>query len=397
MYFVLAKKVKTSTGRRIVQREKTTRDAQRVLQELIYEGVTSTKAVLNGRSLFTKITTARYNHMKSMPATVYISEFEKLVEQYNDQQQDSSCRIGGMMLKNLLQNAFSGVPFLRDVANREQEMAVRGFTMLGYHDYKYLLENAAAIYDEKFAQNRSVNLHDTLYEHDIDDDDRELSINVMKGKLVGSSMNKETWNSIGKENQTVWDQLDDRAKKTILQYAYERAQKKANVAKVNQTVVHEESKDETLDVDDGEVQATEISDEEFQIMNTEINDVMKARKEAHPGDVRRMMGKKKAQVKFTKILEDELSESEIPSYEEDNLNDLVNQYWKDDEDFQRGDLFTPWISLARKHMSREWRMEAGRIASPARDRPTLEVANVGHQGWSTFRSSKVHPWSDGVR
>ena len=39
-----------------------------------------------------------------------------------------------------------------------------------------------------------------------------------------------------------------------------------------------------------------LLDEDFKIMNTEIKDVIKqqARKEAHPGDTRRLMGKKTA-------------------------------------------------------------------------------------------------------
>lgn len=161
LYFVLAKKVKTTTGKRIVQREKNTRNAQVVLHNLIYEGMNSTKAILTGRHLFTKITTSRYDPSKSMTAVNYISTFERLVETYNDQQQDVDCQIHGMMLKNLLQNAFSQVPYLRDVASREQEMAVRGFGMFDYESYKNLLESAATVYDEtKVNRTRSVNFLD---------------------------------------------------------------------------------------------------------------------------------------------------------------------------------------------------------------------------------------------
>ena len=347
LYFVLAKKVKTATGKRIVQREKTTRNAQKVLHELIHEGMNSTKAVLTGRNLFTKITTSIYDPSKSMTAVHYISNFEKLVEAYNDQQQDPDCMIRGMMLKNLLQNAFSGIPYLRDVAAREQEMAVRGFPMFDYEAYKALLESAATVYDEtKVSRSRSVNVVDAHEENA--DETNETSINVMKGKVPGSTMNKETWTSIDKNDQAIWDQLQDATKKKVLQYASDRARKKATTGKVNQTSVVEpttETSDEANDEQD-----LNISDDEFKIMKTEINDVIgKARKEAHPADVRRMMGKKNAQVKFTKIVDGGSNaqvkftkivdgESDDDSDDSGDLSEILDQYWySDDEDFHRGD------------------------------------------------------------
>ena len=126
MFFVLATKVRTSTGRMIVQREKRTRNAQLVLHNFALEGVSSTKAVLTGRNLFTKITTAVYNPSGSTTAVEFISNFESNVITYNDQQSDPNCQLHGMLLKNLLQNAFAHVAILRDVAAREQEMIVRG-------------------------------------------------------------------------------------------------------------------------------------------------------------------------------------------------------------------------------------------------------------------------------
>ena len=342
MYFVLSKKVRTSTGRRIVQREKHTRNAQVVLYHLINEGTTSTKAVLTGRLLFTKITTARYDPSKPTTAVDFISGFEKDIETYNDQQQDPTCMIGGMMLKNLLQNAFSQVPYLRDVATREKEMAIRGYSMFDYEEYKTLLESASTVYDEtKLSRARtSINFVDTHTEPPEDDQDTdemnpEFSVNVTKGKIPGSSMNKETWNSIEKDDQAIWDQLQDSTKKKILQYACDRAQKKPTTGRINHTSISEDHAEDNTDAEDN--QDHHISEEEFTIMKTEIDDVInKARKEAHPADVRRMMGKKKtAQVKFTTILEDDDEET---SYEDDELDYLLNQYWDDDEeDFHRGD------------------------------------------------------------
>jgi hypothetical protein len=72
-------------------------------------------------------------------------------------------------------------------------------------------------------------------------------------------------------------------------------------------------------------------------MNTEIKDVIKqARKEAHPGDTRRLMGKKKtAQVKFATIVE----KGDDSSYDSEALDALIEEYWDDTDatDFHRGD------------------------------------------------------------
>jgi hypothetical protein len=286
-----------------------------------------------------KITTSTYDPSKSMTATVFLSEFEKLVEMYNEQQTEDECRLGGMMLKNLLQNAFSKVAYLRDVANREQEMAVRGFPMFTYETYKQLLSSAATIYDEtKVSRTRSVNFVDSLDDTEEgtpvqEMSDHELFVNVLKGKTPGSTMNKETWNSIDKNDQAIWDKLGDGTKKKILQYAYDRAQKRVTNAKVNKTSISEEPTDDANDVPAD--QDNDIPEEEFQIMKTEITDaISKARKEAHPADIRRMLGKPNAQVKFTRIIEEDSDEESNT----DDLDALIDQYWEsEDEDFPRGD------------------------------------------------------------
>jgi hypothetical protein len=211
--------------------------------------------------------------------------------------------------------------------------------MFTYETYKQLLSSAATIYDEsKVSRTRSVNFLDVL--DDTSDDtpiqemtNQEIMVNVLKGKMPGSSMNKETWNSIDKDDQVTWDKLGDGTKKKILQYAYDRAQKKTPSAKVNQTAICEEQNETTDDTKAD--QDTGISEDEFQVMKTEITDVIsKARKEAHPADIRRVLGKTNTQVKFTRIVEED---SDDESYD-DGIDTLIDQYWEsEDEDFPRGD------------------------------------------------------------
>ena len=345
MYFVLSSKVRTSTGRMIVQREKRSRNAQLVLYNLVLDGVTSTKAVLTARTLFTKITAATYNPSGSMTAVEFISNFESNVITYNDQQSDPSCELHGMLLKNLLQNAFAHVAILRDVTAREQEMIVRGLPPFTYESYKTVLESAAAVYDESKVTRRNVNNVGILDGAEFSDTQDELhsfeglqeaEIHMSRTKLPGASMNKETWNALAKKEQDIWDQLEDATKKKILQYAIERAQKKSSTASVNQISTSETQTDDGVGSPSSDTEVF-ASDEDFRIMNTEIKDVIKqARKEAHPGDTRRLMGKKKtAQVKFATIVE----KGDDSSYDSEALDTLIEEYWDDTDatDFHRGD------------------------------------------------------------
>ena len=93
MYFVLATKVLTPTGRRIVKREEATGNAQLVLYHLIAEGRTSTKAVLMGRELFNKIATSSYYPAGTVTAVEYLAEWERKVEVYNEQQLDPDAQL----------------------------------------------------------------------------------------------------------------------------------------------------------------------------------------------------------------------------------------------------------------------------------------------------------------
>jgi hypothetical protein len=243
-----------------------------------------------------------------------------------------------MLLKNLLQNAFAHVAILRDVTAREQEMIVRGLPPFSYESYKTVLESTAAVYDESKITRRNVHnvgiLDDTELS-DIHEEPQESEIHMTRTKLPGASMNKDTWNKLGKSEQEIWDQLQDATKKMILQYAVERAQKKSSTASVNQVSTSDTQTDNGVGSpgDDSEASA---SDEDFRIMNTEIKDVIKqARKEAHPGDARRLMGKKTAQVKFATIVEAD----DDSSCDSETLDALVGEYWDDTDatDFHRGD------------------------------------------------------------
>jgi 1,2-phenylacetyl-CoA epoxidase PaaB subunit len=110
-------------------------------------------------------------------------------------------------------------------------------------------------------------------------------------------MNKETWNSLDKEEQALWDKLKDTTKRKILQYAKDRATKKEKGAKVNVVTLEDEeasSSSEEPDTPNKNQEKSDGGEETLQVMKTAIikSILEEAKAEAHPGDVRRMMGKK---------------------------------------------------------------------------------------------------------
>jgi hypothetical protein len=149
---------------------------------------------------------------------------------------------------------------------------MRGFPPYSYDEYKALLESSAMTYDESKVASRSVN-HHTIVSDDEESEveQSEFSIHVTKGKMPGSSMNKETWNSLDKEEQAIWDKLKDSSKRKILQYAKDRAGKKEKEVKINMVEVTDTesppSSEEPDDPQDNQ-EKTEDTEETFQMSSS---------------------------------------------------------------------------------------------------------------------------------
>ena len=143
-------------------------------------------------------------------------------------------------------------------------------------------------------------------------------------------MNKETWDSLSTEGKATWDKLEESDKRKVLQYAMNRAKKESIDANV--TEVNEEAATEKDDEDDETGEVTEA----------EVNQaITQARKDAHPGDARRLMSGKgkqrskgQAQIKNVNFL--------VPKDEEVcdamEMERAFERYWNptsdsEDEDF----------------------------------------------------------------
>jgi hypothetical protein len=334
VYMMLLKNVKTLTGMRIVKNHRPTYNAQAVLAELADEHMRSTYAAISGRGILTRITTRRFDPRGKLTAMEFISKFENMTDQYNEQQTSPTKQLHDELKKTLLMSALSTVMVLRSVGDREQESFVRGGPAYDYHQYLSVVKTQAILYDEKSMGNRSANV--ASLEHDPDEhegsdyyeesnDVDEMLVHLMKRRTPRTSMNKETWESLSTEGKSTWDKLNDTDKRKVLQY----------VTKRNEKDSMEANQHEVTETDENEIVQNEVKDEDNENTPGEINNAVSKRKEAHPGDLRRMMGgnekgKKKTGKSFNvNFLNPEPEDDTI-------LENTIQAYWNsdcDDEDF----------------------------------------------------------------
>jgi hypothetical protein len=280
-YMMLDQRVLTTTGRRIVQSHRFTSDAQSVFRELELEAHSSTQAALSASDLLSKMTTLRYDGRSSKTAITFITEFEAMIDRYNEQQTDPQMiLLTTLFQKTLLQNAVADISMLLDVSNQDKQAMARGAPSLNWHEYLHLIKSAASMYDRRKLgrpSRGSVNQLDVVSDrkdNNIATEITEYFVNEMRRRMPGSSMNKATWESLYKEGRTVWDTLSDGDKKKILQYAVDRAENPVIQANQHETSAPDGTETPAPDESTDRVPTT-----------AEINNlVTNARQEAHPGD-----------------------------------------------------------------------------------------------------------------
>ena len=131
----------------------------------------------------------------------------------------------------MLERNVQAAPPLAAVQDRELFETAQGGTPLDSTQCVALLKSAALTVDIKQSCMRQGNVHEQssndstsdaaedTHSDDTDDALAELEACVSRQRIPGSSMNKETWQSLDKATHLVWDMisLDDKAK--ILNYA----------------------------------------------------------------------------------------------------------------------------------------------------------------------------------
>jgi hypothetical protein len=145
----------------IMTNHKITYDAQAVLYELATEAITSTSAVLGSRALLKALTASQFNPRNAGSTAIkYITNFQRQVTVYNEQQAKSNLVLNDELKKTLLQAGVSNVGLLRAVGDREQDSIIRGGDPFTYAQYLTVLKSQATLYNEQSSGRRSANTHD---------------------------------------------------------------------------------------------------------------------------------------------------------------------------------------------------------------------------------------------
>ena len=225
----------------------------------------------------------------------------------------------------------------------------QGYT---YDQYVIALKSAAALADEgrSIKASRGVNIveinkayfdteddtspmtaevnHTELnQDHDTDpvstdEEDDSSALMAYKSNIKrqpGSTMNKETWNSLSSDTQTKWDSIQGGDKTKILRYSAQRADNRAKT-QANVTDISdpsEESKDDegVIEVNSGSV-------------------VSKAKDDAHPGDPRKVMSTTTSNKKVSANTARFLFDGE----DSNKVDRLLDAYWDNEESSESQDF-----------------------------------------------------------
>jgi hypothetical protein len=359
-YFILQTVVQYITGKAIIKYHQHDYDARQCLIELEADAKASTHAVIQTSKMLEAITTERLDARWTRPLLDFIKRFDNLIQTYNEQQERADSRISDQFAKLMLQNAVMQQQQLAMVATREFERIKDGHHPCTYAEYLALLESAASTYDANKAAKSGVGRRSafnafSLNGMDEEDDDEPIAaedmaqeiteyvVNQMKRNrsLPGSKMNKETWDSLSEETKKLWDKFDDKEKRSILSYAYKRAMKRDTnqseqgdtlEAHVTEQVEDKQDKDE----DDPEENNKDVDRGMIEVHNA----IARARGEAHPGDVRKMMGSKPKPSPPTRKA---MNVTFYPdSDSEDDMENLLQDCDEIDTDTEEGAAFEPW-------------------------------------------------------
>ena len=317
LYAVLSIIVKTVTGRPIIYEHRHDFNSQMIIIKLTADARSSTHAIVASGKTLQMLTSIRIDKDWNQSTVKFITKFEEHVRTYNDQQQHPETMISDTMMKTLLQTAVSPIGMLRSVKDKELERLMDGKPPLTYDQYSALLQHQATIYDEG-RMRRAGGTRSAFFTNMIEDgepsndaiqDDAtspstedvtneivEYYVNIMKRTSPSAKMNKDTWQSLSTKGQETWDKLEDSDKTKILRYAAKRAGVQANIAEstapsinVNETAIEpSRDADESTSKDNGEKGDNPIENVQDRISINQA--ISKAVGEAHPADVRRMMG-----------------------------------------------------------------------------------------------------------
>ena len=310
LYAIFDNLVQTSEGREIIRVHQHTQDGQAVLAALHNTAFSSTASEMKASSLYEEIVTMRVSTW-SGTALSYIVDFVKKVEEYNDTVPTPARQLNSESKKALLERAVDGSRGLRDVKIRELHRIAEGYAPLDYPRYLHLLKETAKQIDKgrSYQKARKTNVHAGNYDADgsgNDDGNTQGSsdplLAYLASRVPGSRMKGEVWGSLQKDTQSIWDQIPDEEKAKILQgIASNNENRSGALKKKTRFKANNHEMSGTNDSEDGEsdgdqsvgTDSGEPTEEHRQVNEAKASERTTAQSNAHPGDIRRVLGKKK--------------------------------------------------------------------------------------------------------
>ena len=310
LYAIFDNLVHTSEGREIIRVHQVTQDGQAVLAELHNTAFSSTASEMKASSLYEEIVTTRISSWTGS-AIGFITDYIKKIEEYNYTVPEPGRRLNSQSKKALLERAVEGSRGLKDVKIRELHRIAEGHAPLDYPRYMHLLRETAKQIDKSKAYQRSrrTNVHMTNFD-EIDPTDNGMNgessdpLQVyLANRVPGSRMKGEIWGSLSKDTQGIWDQISDEEKAKIIQgissnlgnqknSVKSRTRFKANNHEITDS--QETNEGEAVDSNDGnnESESSQEESDTRQANEAKSSGGSKPSSNAHPGDIRRVLGKR---------------------------------------------------------------------------------------------------------
>ena len=312
LYTILDRNVHTTEGRDILERHRRSSDGLWVLSDLYAHATRSTASQLRARTLMDKLVNEKLTRAWNKPIVEYISWFLRTVNSYNELMLSETQMLSPDMIRTMLERNIVDAKPLAAVRNQELFNIAQGGAPLTLDQYLSLLKSAAALMDvqrdlrptpARPARQRRANEHDLVGSGDDDhtsvasspnDDVAALDAFMAAQRVPGSSMNRDTWNSLDKATHSAWDLISPEDKAKILSYAEERATRRAAASDTTRPARLANVADSTPDTPPTSGEGAGLTVEANVADSTEEP----TKQSVHPADIRRVMasGTKKPSV-----------------------------------------------------------------------------------------------------
>ena len=207
---MLNEKIMTTTGRDLLLKHSRTRDGRMVLYDLDHNARTSTASYIRSRDLHTRLVTLRLDSSWAHPLADFFSLFTRLLYEYNEPAPTPAARITSDTARILLERAIEPCKPLNELRHCKLMHIAQGGAPLDSIGFLSLGRSTAESVDRRrpsrtpgaTSGRRRANATEISGTTNTPIDSADsLQINAV-GRVPGSTMNKDVWNSLSDSAKT---------------------------------------------------------------------------------------------------------------------------------------------------------------------------------------------------